>query len=282
MQELIQHRLPPPNLVFLRFCRQNFQSLESYKSLPVLLRAKRCSLLITPSQSLTLIMAENMDAPKFNIQISSAPLYLLSTPCNFQINLLCELESKEPISVSTRDSIFDPSALSNGLFRVVDSETGEALDFGSTIQTKEPPTNDAILAWRPGERKLFSWTTDAEDSYPSHFFIDIKTSNIKPDCRYLLQYQHHGITKWFRNSKVPADPLVSIGEDPRNIIVSIKQHDYAAFNTSMELPKGPPLEASLSTSCPQLDLSGDQPCTAFASLKLLGNRRICILLNLDC
>jgi hypothetical protein len=227
-------------------------------------------------------MAKIIEPPKLNLSLSCGPLYLLSTPCSFRINLVCELESKEPVSISSKGSIFHPSALSNGSIRVVDSETGEALDFGSTVQSKESPANDIILTLNPGQSKMFTWTNDVEEENTSTFFLPIKISNVKPGRRYLVQYKHHGITKWFRHAEGPINFLTSLGEDPQIIMVSIKCPTHTAFNTLMEPPRGPPLEASLSTSCPQLNLSGDPPFTTFVSLKLVGYRRICILLNLDC
>jgi hypothetical protein len=206
-----------------------------------------------------------------------------------------QLEYGEPISILVRDSIFDHTALSRGLIGVKDLGTGELVDLSNAriSQNEKPSSTDKFVVLRPGGGSILRTLSPNQQSPGSSdidFFLDIGSTNLKPSTvktlrRYRLEYQRHGIFKWFCGSQPPPEEEsfpANLEEDAQLITASEEVGQYKTFQIIVEHPRGPPLQALLRTSSRQLNLSGQPPFTAFIDWKLEGSRKICILLDLDC
>jgi len=110
-------------------------------------------------------MVEIKHGPVFKCRLTCQPLYLLSEPIYFRINLACELEFQEPVTVLVKGSIFDPAALYNGCIRLIDVESGERLALSNSAQCGQIAARE-FLIFEPGREQMFVWSTDKHSCLP--------------------------------------------------------------------------------------------------------------------
>lgn len=221
--------------------------------------------------------------PQVDFELAASSFCFLNRERAFDIWLNVRLHYREPITLSTTGSIFDPAAtFFKSRLEIVDTETGEKVEFPESqtlageenFRSAEAPT----LFLRPEVSCCIYWSTEIHDGRLREHLIDM--SRLAPNRQYTVRYRDHGITNYFIGSP-PAQQENSSDVEVQLHPVAVKLLGKKApsFTTRPTLPPPPPITSFLSTSTPSCSLSGNPPFTVILDWKLDGDRAIFALLT---
>lgn len=203
--------------------------------------------------------------PQIDIEILASPFCFLDRAQEFNVRLKVELHYRQPITLVTTGSIFDPAAtfLQNRL-QIIDIATGDVVLFpntqSSTSEENVIATEQPALVLRPGSRIYDFWTTDPPSGRWREYPFD--PSGLAPNRQYIITYRDHGITAYFSGSE-PTQSAIS-SDHPLQVpplTVNLLTRTAPIFSTRPTLPPPPPITASLTASTPFCALSGTPPFT---------------------
>lgn len=203
--------------------------------------------------------------PQIDIEILASPFCFLDRAQEFNVRLKVELHFRQPITLITTGSIFDPAAtfIQNRL-EIIDIATGEVVLFpttrSSTSEENAIPAEQPALVLQPGSGIYDFWTTNPPSGRWREYPFD--TSGLAPNRQYTIIYRNNGITSYISGSE-PTQSATSSDEPLQAppLTVNLLTRTAPIFSTRPTLPPPPPITASLTASTPFCALSGTPPFT---------------------
>ena len=219
--------------------------------------------------------------PHIGVEFVASPFCFLDREGEFFIYLKYRLQHKEPITINTFGSIFDPAAtFAENKIEILDTVSKEAV-YSRAIPTHPLGENeDQSLVLKPKEGSYFFWTASSQPLRWREHSFDI--SSLFRNRRYIITYCNHGISQWYSGSYSTLNEARSDAEaQPGAMIqVNLVGNHQPQFSTRQAIPPLPPVTPSLTTSTPTCSLSGITPFMVSLTWRAETDRPIYALVTL--
>lgn len=218
--------------------------------------------------------------PQIDLELVASPhCLLLSREQDYTFCVKFCLRHREPITIATPGTLFDPAAaFAQGRIEVIDAASGEKVNFLRENSTGEDSlTETSLLFLLPGKAGALRWSTVSAEKQQVNLF-DI--SGLSPHRKYVISFHDLGLTDWFPGTQEKQRELQpNVGLDAKSESISVNLLGKPpTFSTRPALPPAPPVSVSVWTSAPTCSLSGEPPFTVFVNWKLGNDHPISALM----